>query len=68
MMNYVNSLLNRDPFVSFRLILTSGTTYEVNTPLQLVVGESVVNCLFPRSDREAVFRANQLVAVETLPD
>jgi len=68
MVEKVNELLNRDPFVSFRVILSSGTSYEVTGPWQLIVQQSVVGYLFPRSDREAIFRANQLVAVETLHD
>ena len=33
----VAEILNREPFVAFRLILTSGTTYDVMSPMQLVV-------------------------------
>ncbi len=64
----LDNLLNREPFVPFRVILTSGTTYNVTSPLQLIRQESRFTFYFSKSDGQAVFRANQLVAIETLPD
>jgi len=61
-------LLNSEPFVPFRIILTSGTTYNVTSPFQLVRQEAQFTFFFAKSDRQAIFRASQLVVIETLPD
>ncbi len=66
MLDDVQQLLDKDPFVAFRVILTSGSTYDVMSPLQLVPGEAKLSYFFARSDRVAIFRLNQLVAIETL--
>ena len=62
----VRKWLDAEPFVSFRVILTSGTTYEVSSPFQLVVEEAKITFFFDRSSRLAVFRINQIVTVATL--
>ena len=64
----LNTMLHAEPFVAFRLILSSGTAYEVVDPLQLVTEESKATFYFPRSQRIAVFRLNQIVSIETLEE
>ena len=51
----IDSFLNRDPFVPFRIILTSGTTYDVRSPLQLIRQETRFTFYFAKSDGQAVF-------------
>ena len=62
----VNALLNAEPFVPFQVVLTSGTTYQVISPYQLVLGEAKATFYFSRSTRVGVFRMSQIVTLETL--
>jgi hypothetical protein len=62
----LNAWLNREPFVPFQIVLTSGTTYEVHDPVQMIPGEAKYTYYFSRSDRYAIFRLNQIVTLETL--
>jgi hypothetical protein len=62
----LKDLLNTEPFVPFRIILTSGGTYDVVTPFQVAIGETQLNYYFPKSDRKAILRLNQLASLETL--
>lgn len=66
MLDDLKNHLDKDPFVPFRIVLTSGNTYDVFSPYQISMGESILNFFFPRSDRYATIRLNQLVALETL--
>jgi hypothetical protein len=61
-------MLRAEPFVAFRVVLASGTAYEVVDPLQLVPEESKATFYFPRSQRIAIFRLNQIVTIETLEE
>ena len=51
-------LLNHDPFVPFKIVLTSGEGYDVANPNLVAVGESLMHVFFPRSDRYATLRLN----------
>jgi hypothetical protein len=66
MQERIEELLRQKPFVPFRIIVTSGSHYDVHSPLMLAVGQSVLAYFFPKSDRLAHIRLNQLAAVETL--
>jgi hypothetical protein len=59
-------MLHRDPFQAFRIVLTSGDYYEVTYPDLVAIGEMQLFYCFPRSDRLAHLRLNQIVAVEVL--
>jgi len=63
-MNELKELLDREPFAAFRIILTSGSSYEVTSPYQVAIGQTQVDYYFPRSDRKAVLRMNQIAAFE----
>lgn len=58
--------LHREPFVPFRIILTSGQGYDMVNPDLAAIGESIMHVLFPRSDRSAILRLNQIVSIEVL--
>jgi hypothetical protein len=58
--------LNRDPFTPFRLTLSSGQGYDVTNPNLVALGESLLHVMFPRSDRYAILRLNQLTSVEII--
>ena len=64
MLDDLKSLLSAEPFVPFRMVLTRGNTYDVTSPYQIAIGQTQLDYYFPRSDRNAVVRINQLVAFE----
>lgn len=66
MIEELQELLNRDPFVPFRIVLTSGSTYDVTSPLQLVPEKAELNYFFV--DAMAMLRLNQVAALETVPE
>jgi len=62
--NELKDLLDREPFAAFRIVLTSGSSYEVTSPYQIAIGQTQLDYYFPRSDRAAVLRMNQIAAFE----
>ena len=64
MLDDLKELLRRDPFTPFRIVLTSGSAYDVASPYQLALGESQLNYYFPKSDRWAILRLSQVAAFE----
>jgi hypothetical protein len=62
--NELKDLLDREPFAAFRIVLTSGSSYEVTSPYQIAIGQTQLDYCFPRSDRKAVLRMNQIAAFE----
>jgi hypothetical protein len=68
MLDDLKSWLDNEPFVPFRIVVTSGNAYEVTSPYQVAIGQTQFDYYFPRSDRKATVRLNQLVAFETLED
>ena len=64
MLDDLKSLLGREPFSPFRIVLTSGGEYEVTSPYQVATGQTQINYYFPRSDRWAVLRLNQIAAFD----
>jgi hypothetical protein len=59
-------LLDREPFIPFRISLTSGEGFDVRNPHLVAVGESVIHVLFPKSDRFAILRWNQVASVQAI--
>jgi hypothetical protein len=66
MIEQLKEYLERDPFQPFRIITTSSTVYDVQSPHAVAIAESYLFYCFPQSDRSAHIRLNQLVALETL--
>ena len=66
MIEDLNEFLHREPFVPFRIVLTSGTSYEVRNPDQVVVLEVRLRYYYFGIDGYAVIRLNQLAAIETI--
>ncbi len=58
--------LDREPFVPFRIILTSGQGYDITNPHLVALGESVMHVMQPRSNRYAILRLNQIASLEVL--
>jgi hypothetical protein len=59
----INKLLDRDPFVPFTIILTSGDRYEITGPRQIALGERVIVVVPPKSTH-SFFRRNQVVGID----
>lgn len=68
MLDDLKGMLDHDPFVPFRIVVTSGGTYEVTSPYQVAIGQTQFDCYFPRSDRKAIVRLHQVVAIETVEE
>jgi hypothetical protein len=68
MLDDLKQMLDHDPFVPFRIVLTSGGSYEVTSPYQVAIGQTQFDYYFPRSDRKAIVRLNQIIAVETVEE
>jgi len=68
MLNDLRELLLREPFAPFRIVLTSGSAYEVMSPFQLALGETQLHYYYPRSDRWATLRQNQIASFEALEE
>jgi hypothetical protein len=58
--------LRRDPFVPFRIVLTSGQGFDVINPGLVALGETTIHVMYPRSDRYAILRQNQIASFEIL--
>jgi hypothetical protein len=66
MLETLRDLLHPEPFEPFRIVLASGTGYEVSNPHLVALGQTQLTLYFPRSDRYAVLRLNQIAALESL--
>jgi hypothetical protein len=64
----LKELLAKEPFVPFRIILTSGSAYDVASPYQIAMGASQLSYYYPRSDKWAVLRSNQIASFEISPE
>ena len=62
----INEHMRREPFVPFRITLTSGQSYDVSNPSLIAMGESLMHLFFPRSNRYASLRMNQIASIEHL--
>lgn len=67
MLDTIKDMLERDPFHPFRIILTNGDRYDVTNPHLVAFGDTMIFYAFPRSDRLAYLRLNQIAAIETTP-
>jgi hypothetical protein len=65
MIDRLKQLLDKEPFQPFKVILTSGGAYQVLSPYQVAIGETQLDYYYPRSNRSATIRINQIVAFET---
>ena len=57
MLESLTELLDRDPFLPFRLTLN---------PRLVSLGQSVIHVMFPSSDRFAILRLNQITSLDIL--
>jgi hypothetical protein len=66
MLEALQEVLDREPFVPFRIVLTSGDRYEIQDPHLVSMRQSLINVFYPRSDRFAILRMNQVASLEAL--
>jgi len=66
MLENILTLKHRDPFAPFNIVMTGGDRYLIENPDLLAIGKSELAYYFPKSDRVAFLRANQIAAVEQL--
>ncbi|HVT89027.1 MAG TPA: hypothetical protein VHD56_09265 [Tepidisphaeraceae bacterium] len=59
----IKSLTNSEPFVSFRVIMTSGDRYLIEDPNALAITASQLH-YYPRTGMGIHMRVNQVAAVE----
>ena len=59
----LNSLIDHDPFVPFTILVASGDRYRITGPKQVLVGDSMVVIVPPKSTM-SFFRKSQIVGVE----
>ena len=68
MLEDLEKLVTREPLVSFRIIMSSGTVYEVTSPYQVTADRLRLTYFFTRSDRRAFLSVIDVVAIETVED
>jgi hypothetical protein len=59
----IDDLLDKEPFVPFTIILTSGTRYTIPGPRRLAMGRSVFWAV-PSDSPAAFFRKSQIASIE----
>ena len=64
----IRDLLDRDPFLPFRLGLSSGRHYDVVDPQMTVLLKSEIFIAFPDGERSSLIPLLHVTSVETLPD
>jgi len=64
MLEDLKELMSAEPFVPFKIVLTSGSSYVVSSPFQVAVGKTQLDYYYPVSDRKAILRQNQIASFE----
>lgn len=65
MREHLLELLRKDPFIPFKVVLTSGKEYEISNPHLVAVGETEMTVYVAKSDRWAMLRMNQVASLES---
>ena len=64
MLKSLREMIHRDPFIPFRIVLTSGKEYEIVNPDLRAIGESQITVYAPRSDNWSILRLNQIASID----
>ena len=59
----IRELRKRDPFIPFRVVMTSGESHVVENSELLAIGQSQLIYCLPHSDRVVYLRLNQIASV-----
>lgn len=66
MIETIREMLARDPFVPFRIVLTSGKEYPIINPELVALGQTQITVYAPRSDHFFILRLNQIASIDTV--
>jgi len=66
MLEEIQELLDREPFVPFKIVMASGQAYEVVAPHLVALQKSQLIVARPKSDRYDILRHNQISSTEVL--
>jgi hypothetical protein len=66
MLDALTELLDRNPFIPFRIVLTSGQSFDITNPHLVATGATMITIYPARSDRFAMLRLNQIASFESL--
>jgi len=58
--------LDRDPFEPFRIVTTSGKSYEVLNPHTVAVGKAQISLFPPPAETWIMLRNSEIVALESI--
>jgi hypothetical protein len=64
MLNSLYEMINRDPFIPFRIVLTSGKEYLIVNPNLLAIGQTQLTVYAPKSDDWSILRMNQIASID----
>jgi hypothetical protein len=64
MKEHLRELLHREPFEPFSIVLASGEKFDISNPDLVALGESLIHLFFPKSDRYATLRLNQITSTQ----
>jgi hypothetical protein len=64
MLKSLQELLRRDPFIPFRIVLTSGKEYEIKHAQLVAIGETQITVYAPKSDDWSILRMNQIASID----
>ena len=64
MLETIREMLERDPFVPFEIVVTSGDRFRIENPSLVTFAEAHLTYYFPRSDGHAHLRLNQIVFLQ----
>jgi hypothetical protein len=64
MLKSLRELVHRDPFIHFRIVLTSGKEYAIVNPDLLAIGETQITVYAPKSDDWSILRMNQIASID----
>ena len=62
----IRDLRKRDPFVAFKVVMTSGEAYTIDDSELLAIGRSQLIYCLPHSDRVAHLRLSEIATIEEL--
>jgi len=68
MLETLKTLKHGEPFARFEIVMTSGDRFLIENPDLLAFGKSELAYYFPKSDRVAFLRLNQIATIEQLED
>ena len=63
MLDELKGWLAKKQFMPFRIALTDGSSYRVNSRFQIAIGKTQFMYCFPGSDRKVFIRADEMTSI-----